>query len=219
MGARYFQSQTARFTRPDDPGFGDPFDPQSMNMYAYAYNNPLKFVDPTGHAGECPPGTGADFCTHTIDEAWEMAKQFALQSWLYFNQQLADAARRAGDMTQQSLQQANQWTRSRVAACGTNPYSAGCEELIGAGIEGLGMVAGGLTGGARRILGGLAPRAGESIRRVILSRGGKAINVNEVGHWADKTLAAAAEAAAAGDQTASKAIKIAKNAKRLGQKF
>jgi RHS repeat-associated protein len=47
-GARYYHSQTGRFTSPDDPIFGDPFDPQSMNLYAYALNNPLRYVDPAG---------------------------------------------------------------------------------------------------------------------------------------------------------------------------
>ena len=53
FGARSFQSQTGRFTRPDDPGYGDPFNPQSMNLYAYALNSPLRFIDPTGHDPQC----------------------------------------------------------------------------------------------------------------------------------------------------------------------
>jgi RHS repeat-associated protein len=53
MGARYTQNRLTRFLSPDDPAYGNPFDPQSMNQYAYAYNNPLGFVDPTGHQGQC----------------------------------------------------------------------------------------------------------------------------------------------------------------------
>ena len=49
FGARLYLSQTGRFTRSDDPGYGNLFDPQSMNVYAYAHNNPLRWVDPTGH--------------------------------------------------------------------------------------------------------------------------------------------------------------------------
>jgi RHS repeat-associated protein len=49
FGARYYQSQTGRFSSVD-PGHigGDLFDPQSWNGYAYARNNPLRFIDPTG---------------------------------------------------------------------------------------------------------------------------------------------------------------------------
>jgi RHS repeat-associated protein len=49
FGARYFSSQQGRFTSPDAP-FADqhPDDPQSWNLYAYARNNPLTFVDDTG---------------------------------------------------------------------------------------------------------------------------------------------------------------------------
>jgi RHS repeat-associated protein len=49
FGARYFSSAQGRFTSPDEP-FADqhPGDPQSWNLYAYARNNPLKFVDLTG---------------------------------------------------------------------------------------------------------------------------------------------------------------------------
>jgi hypothetical protein len=34
--ARHYHSQSGRSTTPDDPIFGDPSDPQSMNLYAYA---------------------------------------------------------------------------------------------------------------------------------------------------------------------------------------
>jgi RHS repeat-associated protein len=47
--ARYYAGGTGRFTTVD-PGHvgGDIFDPQSWNGYAYALNNPLRFVDPLG---------------------------------------------------------------------------------------------------------------------------------------------------------------------------
>ena len=49
FGARYFSGAQGRMTSPDAP-FADQLaaDPQSWNLYAYARNNPLKFVDPTG---------------------------------------------------------------------------------------------------------------------------------------------------------------------------
>jgi len=49
FGARYFSMATARFTSVDP--IVSPaalIDPQKWNRYAYARNNPLRFVDPTG---------------------------------------------------------------------------------------------------------------------------------------------------------------------------
>jgi RHS repeat-associated protein len=49
FGARYYMQRPGRFTTVD-PGHvgGNIFDPQSWNAYAYARNNPLRFVYPTG---------------------------------------------------------------------------------------------------------------------------------------------------------------------------
>ena len=51
FGARYYGSALGRFTSADEP-FADQHaeDPQSWNLYSYARNNPLKFVDDTGAA-------------------------------------------------------------------------------------------------------------------------------------------------------------------------
>jgi RHS repeat-associated protein len=67
--ARYYSSTQGRFTSPDEfsggpdelyeaiaagnPTFyADLADPQSLNKYQYAYNNPLRYVDPDGHQGK-----------------------------------------------------------------------------------------------------------------------------------------------------------------------
>lgn len=50
FGARYYSSPMGRFTSPD-PLYLDMrrlSDPQQWNLYAYARNNPLKYVDPNG---------------------------------------------------------------------------------------------------------------------------------------------------------------------------
>jgi RHS repeat-associated protein len=50
FGARYYASSMGRFMSPDPSGlvYADPTNPQSFNLYSYAVNNPLKFVDPSG---------------------------------------------------------------------------------------------------------------------------------------------------------------------------
>ena len=46
-GARYYRVSWGRFTQVDPVG-GSPTNPQRWNRYAYALNNPLRFVDPMG---------------------------------------------------------------------------------------------------------------------------------------------------------------------------
>jgi hypothetical protein len=74
-----------------------------------------------------------------------------------------------------------------------------------------------LSRAARKKLGGLADDAEKRVRDVIKQRGGTAANVRETGHWADETLGETAQAAVEGDATAEKAIKIVKQARRLGE--
>src|SRR5215467_10972517 len=47
MGARYYDPVAGRFVSKDPVGF-DEKNVQSFNRYAYANNNPYRFVDPTG---------------------------------------------------------------------------------------------------------------------------------------------------------------------------
>ncbi len=50
FGARYYASSMGRFMSPDPSGlyYADLTNPQSFNLYSYALNNPLRFIDPTG---------------------------------------------------------------------------------------------------------------------------------------------------------------------------
>jgi RHS repeat-associated protein len=49
FGARYLSSAQGRFTSPDPLlNSGRPDNPQSWNRYSYVFNNPLRYVDPTG---------------------------------------------------------------------------------------------------------------------------------------------------------------------------
>ena len=55
--ARYFSPLLGRFISADTivPDYANP---QSLNRYAYVYNNPLKYIDPTGHCGIVGGGAG-----------------------------------------------------------------------------------------------------------------------------------------------------------------
>jgi RHS repeat-associated protein len=63
FGARYYASTMGRWMSPDWAAKASPVpyatfdDPQSLNLYQYARNNPLKNRDSDGH--DCPPDCGA----------------------------------------------------------------------------------------------------------------------------------------------------------------
>jgi len=71
-----------------------------------------------------------------------------------------------------------------------------------------------LSNSARRKLGSLHADADRIVADVIRARGGNASNVRQSGHWADRTPGETAEAAA----SAATAIKIVKQARRLGER-
>jgi RHS repeat-associated protein len=47
FGARYYSNRFGRFLTPDVGSF-DFYNPQSLNSYTYALNNPLRYIDPNG---------------------------------------------------------------------------------------------------------------------------------------------------------------------------
>jgi RHS repeat-associated protein len=48
MGARWYDSSLGRWLSADTI-VPDPGNPQSLNRYSYVYNNPVSYVDPSGH--------------------------------------------------------------------------------------------------------------------------------------------------------------------------
>jgi RHS repeat-associated protein len=70
FGARYYASSMGRFMSPDWSDENDPVpyadfsNPQSLNLYSYAYNNPLRSADADGHV-TCDPDTWDD-STNTL---------------------------------------------------------------------------------------------------------------------------------------------------------
>ncbi|MBF0569829.1 MAG: VCBS repeat-containing protein, partial [Candidatus Omnitrophica bacterium] len=49
FGARYYNPKLGRFITPDTV-VQSPYNPQTLNRYAYCNNNPVNLVDPTGHS-------------------------------------------------------------------------------------------------------------------------------------------------------------------------
>jgi len=52
-GSRYYDPALGRLLSPDTI-VPEPGNPQALNRYAYVYNNPLRYTDPSGHEG-CAP--------------------------------------------------------------------------------------------------------------------------------------------------------------------
>jgi RHS repeat-associated protein len=68
--ARYYAPYINRFISADTI-IPDPTNPQSFNRYSYVLNNPLRFVDPTGH------------CAQTDDACWALADNLYQQYGWY----------------------------------------------------------------------------------------------------------------------------------------
>ncbi|MGE5579276.1 MAG: S8 family serine peptidase [Bacillota bacterium] len=78
LNARYYDSRIARFLT-EDTFRGSIVDPLSLNLYAYCLNNPVRYLDPTGHSAtewdkqNCTPEEVAYL--DALGVAWETADQ------------------------------------------------------------------------------------------------------------------------------------------------
>jgi RHS repeat-associated protein len=86
--ARYYDPLLGRFVSADAvvPGAGNP---QALNRYTYSYNNPLRYVDPSGHGPEdyyifvqgCVAlSGGGDPCNNPPQEDWYLYLDFLRNS-------------------------------------------------------------------------------------------------------------------------------------------
>lgn len=51
LRARYYDPNIGRFIS-EDSYWGEDSNPLNLNLYTYCYNNPIRFIDPTGHSAE-----------------------------------------------------------------------------------------------------------------------------------------------------------------------
>lgn len=72
LRARYYDPSSGRFITEDTYG-GQVTNPLSLNLYTYAYNNPISLIDPSGHA-PVGPGKGSVFDTNQWKYLSELAK-------------------------------------------------------------------------------------------------------------------------------------------------
>ena len=49
LNARYYSPEWRRFISPDAAEYIDPETPNGLNLYAYCYNDPVNYADPSGH--------------------------------------------------------------------------------------------------------------------------------------------------------------------------
>ena len=74
FGARYNSSNLGRFMSPDSTAYVKPINPQSWNLYAYARNNPLLYVDPTGNTVSLTNCQDKDKCVQVLTNAAQLPK-------------------------------------------------------------------------------------------------------------------------------------------------
>ena len=68
--ARFYNPQLGRFLQPDTL-VPEPSNPQSLNRYAYALNNPLKYVDRDGHLAVIPLVLAGVFLAYDAYQAYQ----------------------------------------------------------------------------------------------------------------------------------------------------
>ena len=81
FNARFYSPTLGRFIQPDNI-IPNPANSQSWNRYSYSYNNPLNYIDPSGHVATgatddeiCLPGSYCDPVGVVLTQAGQNAKE------------------------------------------------------------------------------------------------------------------------------------------------
>jgi RHS repeat-associated protein len=85
MGDRWYDSALGRWLSPDTI-VPQPGNPQNFNRYSYTRNNPLKYIDPSGHFTQCVATDGGYQCWddgYSIDNPWDTSSDAdTRRAWL-----------------------------------------------------------------------------------------------------------------------------------------
>ena len=182
---RYYSGTQGRFTSPDNPGFGDPSDPQSWNLFSYGLNNPLRFSDPSGHE-PCENGVNPEngnICVVKTDQAPKVDPApsgvgILDLSWTFTKVILGSA----NQGTQQLIQGTMDYVslpRDPGCMAGYAATGSGVGFWDGGGLGSLGLVTG--PGAAITIPGGAA--GGAALGGGIAGLGGLVMCVTGGGRW------------------------------------
>jgi len=98
FNARFYSPRLGRFIQPDIV-IPNPANPQSLNHYAYVRNNPINYVDPSGHVpelecefgyGECPndsAGTPTSNLSSNISQSSTTTQSHEVRYWRGMSEQ------------------------------------------------------------------------------------------------------------------------------------
>ncbi|MCF8018622.1 MAG: hypothetical protein K9L62_04365 [Vallitaleaceae bacterium] len=88
LRARYYDPGIGRFTQQDGYEYMKYEDPLSLNLYTYCHNNPLTYIDPSGHYIDTALDAG--FITYDIKQLIKNPK--SIENWAAFFADIAGAA-------------------------------------------------------------------------------------------------------------------------------
>ncbi len=128
---RFYDPLLARFVQPDSitPGKGS----QALNRYAYSLNNPVKYIDPSGHAVALDDRSGEDYVSpeqlltdDTAYNVYEQAKWVGIYTAAHPDYDSAKDPYIEGNLGRQSQIKLTQWEweQQRKVDAGT-PVTAG----------------------------------------------------------------------------------------------